>query len=367
MLADFAAFASTVDLAVSVGYLSAGSDGAARERLRRAGFEPELVQVRSLFGARDVARVRAHLARTGADVVHTHLKYADVLGGIAARSLRMPVVSTLHEAAWSGPPAERARQRLAGFVRRHCADRVIAVSGEARRSYLATGWDQPGHIATVRNGIPERPGRGSRMEMRGRFGLGEAEPVIAMLSALRPEKGHEIGFAAFGALRSRFPDLRLLVIGDGPRRAEVERMAAPFGDAAVVAGYQDDVASVLAGVDVLAHPSHADAFPTALLEAMAASVPIVASRVGGIPEIVVDGATGLLVHAPPDPAAVAAAVGRLLEDAQLRDSMGQRARQRFEAEFSPRAWLEQTRAVYDEVTAARGSALAASSAAVRAP
>jgi glycosyltransferase involved in cell wall biosynthesis len=352
MLANFAQSAPTVGVRLTVGYLKAARDGAALERLRALGIEPELVPVRRLLGRRDLARVRQHLGRVGGDLVHTHLKYADVLGGIAARSLRLPVVSTLHEASWTGAPAERVKQRLAGLVRRHCAGRVIAVSEAARRSYLATGWDEPGRLTTVRNSIVEPPRGSSRAQMRTRFGLGSADLVVAMVSALRPEKGHEHAFAAFEALRHEFPELRLLVIGDGPRREEVERMAAPLGPAVVVAGYQDDVAGILTGADVLLHPSHVDAFPTALLEAMAASIPVVATSVGGIPEIVVHGDTGLLVAPPPDPGRIAAALGRLLEDARLREAMGTRARQRFEREFSAETWLRQTRDVYDTIIAA---------------
>jgi glycosyltransferase involved in cell wall biosynthesis len=362
MLADFASLAPSIGVELSVAHLGEGTGDAAHARLRAHGVVSTQVRVHGLRPSGVVA-VRRHLAAARPDLVHTHLKYADVIGGLAARSLGLPVVSTLHEAAWRGPPAEHARQRIAALVRRHCADRVVAVSDAARASYLATGWDRPDRVAVVRNGIPSRRAGRSRAEVREQFGLPPGAPVLAMVSALRPEKGHEIAFEAFRRLRAHHPDARLLVAGDGPRRPALDRLAGP---GIVMAGHQDDVASLLGAADLLLHPSHVEAFPTSLLEAMQASLPVVATGVGGIPEIVDDGTTGMLVAAPPEPGAVAAAAERLLADPDLGAAMGAAAAARFAERFGADVWLRETRAVYDAVMAARGSE-ASASALVRAP
>ena len=362
MLADFAALAPTIGIELSVAHLAEGTGDAAHARLRALGVASTLVPAHGMRPS-GVAAVRRHLAAARPDLVHTHLKYADVIGGVAARSLGIPVVSTLHEAAWRGRPAEHARQRIAALVRRRCADRVVAVSDAARASYLATGWERRDRVAVVRNGIPPRRAARSRAEERERLGLPPGAPVLAMVSALRPEKGHEVAFEAFGRLLARHPDARLLVAGDGPRRAELERLAGP---GIVLAGHQDDVASLLRASDLLLHPSLVEAFPTSLLEAMQASLPVVATSVGGIPEIVDDGVTGLLVASPPQPGAVAAAAERLLADPGLRAAMGARAETRFAERFSADVWMRETRAVYDAVMAVRGSE-ASVSALVRAP
>jgi glycosyltransferase involved in cell wall biosynthesis len=351
VLADFAELAPLAAVRLTVGYLHAADDDAALLRLRRAGIEPLPVGATSLIGGRDVVRVRRHLSAVRPALVHTHLKYADVLGGIAARSLGIPVVSTLHEAAWHGARREAARQRVAAGVRRRCADRLIAVSAAARSSYLATGWDRPERVDTVYNGIVVRTS-GAGPATRARLGLAPDDVVATMVSALRPEKGHEVALDALALLHARHPRLRLLIVGDGARRAHIERLAAAHGGSAVVAGYQADVAGILAASDVLLHPSYADAFPTALLQAMAAAVPVVATAVGGVPEVLADGG-GVLVEAPPDAARVAAALAPLLGDPALRRRIGAAGHAQFGARFDAERWVLSTRAVYDKAMDAR--------------
>jgi glycosyltransferase involved in cell wall biosynthesis len=203
-------------------------------------------------------------------------------------------------------------------------------------------------------GAAHDPGAGARA--RAALDLGPDDLVVAMVTVLRAGKGHEVALAALPALRERFPRLRLLVLGDGPARAQIERLAAPLGPAVVFAGHRDDVPDLLAGADVLLHPTARDALPSALLEAMAAGVPVVASRVGGVPEVVVDGETGLLVSAPPSAGVVTAALARLLGDPELRARLGKAGRTRYEREFTAERWAGRLRSVYEEVgaTSSRG-------------
>ncbi len=167
-----------------------------------------------------------------------------------------------------------------------------------------------------------------------------------MVSVLRRGKGHDVAASAIAGLTQRFPQLRLLVLGEGADRAEIEHALAPLDDRAILTGHRDDVLTVLDAVDVLIHPSSFDAFPTALLEAMAARVPVVATDVGGIPEIVVDGETGVLIPPPPTVAGLATALHPLLADADLRRQLGAAARSRFEAQFTVDAWLARLMPVY---------------------
>jgi glycosyltransferase involved in cell wall biosynthesis len=305
------------------------------------------VPIDSLLRRRDRQMVRDHLAATQPDLVHSHLGYSDLLGGLAARSLGIPIVSTIHVMEWGNTLRGKVKERLMFLARRHCAAKVLTVSEAARRHYLETGWDQPGHVLTVHNGIRAEIEPGSGPSLRRELGIGETDVVLAMVAVLRAGKGHEIAARAVQALREEYPNLRLLVLGDGPDRAEIERSLEIAGDAVVMAGFRDDVLNVLDAVDVLVHPSRVDAFPTALLEALATGTPAVATAVGGIPEIITDGETGLLLEAPPTAEGLTVALRRLLADPDLRRRMGDRGREVFAADFTVERWIDRLLPVYE--------------------
>lgn len=345
LLADFATAMEARGGSLSVAYLDPRGQSAGR--LRERGVEPKLVPVGGLLSRSSLIAVREHLRSQNADLLHTHLSYSDFLGGRAARSLGLPAVCTLHVMEWGGSPRERLKDRLTAAARRRSHAQVIAVSEVARHAYLKHGWDRPGRVVTVHNGISGTPEPGAGAAIRAELGIGRDELVVAMLSVLRTGKGHALAARAVASLRERFPQLRLLVLGDGPDREAVLESMRPAGDALVAAGFREDVMAVLDGVDALVHPSRVDALPTALIEAMAASVPVVATDVGGIPEIVADGETGLLVASSPAPGVLADTLAQLLGDSGLRARMGGAARRSFEGRFSLDAWMERLIPVYE--------------------
>jgi glycosyltransferase involved in cell wall biosynthesis len=348
LLAHLAAGASAAGLELSVGYLLERDGSPAAAALRTHGLEPQPVGVRTLVGPRDLRRVRQHVAAADADVLHTHLGYADLMGGLGARSLGLPSVATIHVMERSPGARERVKDELMAFARRRCAARVICVSEAAREWYLGTGWERRERVVVVPNGAAARPAApGDRERVRSALGLGPADLAITMLGVLRPGKGHDVAMAAVSALRTRFPALKLLIVGDGPTRADVARLAAGLEGSVLLTGHRDDVPEVLAASDALVHPTERDAFPTALLEAMAAGLPIVATAVGGIPEIVVDGTTGLLIRPQAGAEGLADALRRLLDDPALRARLGAAGRRRFEERFTAEVWAERLRVVYE--------------------
>jgi glycosyltransferase involved in cell wall biosynthesis len=349
VLAEFAAVAPLAGIELSVGYLKDVGAGHSAARLRDAGVEPRPAGIPRHLGPAAFLAVRRQLAELRPELVHTHLGYADLLGGPAARSLRIPAVATLHAHAWPGDGRERMKMRAMRFARRASAARVIAVSESARAAYLASGADRPERVVVVRNGIAGRAQSGAGRALRAELGIGEAELVVAMVSSLRSEKAHDVAFAAVGELLTSVPELRLLVVGDGPLRAEVARAAAALGGRALQTGYRPDVMAVLDAADVLLHPSRHDALPTTIIEAMAASTPVVATRVGGIPELVDDGVSAVLVRAPPRADALAAALGELLRDPGRRHRLAAAARDRFEQEFTADRWAARMGALYRSV------------------
>jgi glycosyltransferase involved in cell wall biosynthesis len=365
LLGDLAAGALQGGIDFSVAYLH--HEGPPAARLRELGIRPERVPIHSLVGPGDFRRVRAHIARVRPDVLHTHLGYSDFLGGIAARSLGIPAVSTLHVMEWDRGLREWVKLTLQAFARIACCQRVICVSDAQRASYLAAWPARRARVVTVHNGIAATPRPGSGRAVRAGLGIGPGEPVVSMVTVLREGKGHDVALEAVGEVRRRFPGLRLLILGEGPAEAAIAARATPLGESVILTGHRRDVMEVLDASDVLLHPTSMDAFPTTLLEAMVAGVPIVASSVGGIPEIVEDGRHAVLVPAPP----VAADVGRVLEgllsDPGRRGMLAAAARTRFDGRFTIEAWIDRLLPLYEDAVAESRGARRTRAAAPRRP
>ncbi len=352
MLTQFAAAAGASGIRLSVACLADRDGNPAAEPLRAAGVEPVIVGAPPRLGVEALRAVRRHISAVQPDVVHTHLGASDFLGSIAARSLGIPAVSTLHTMVWGGSGAAgRAKANVHALARSCCGSRVIAVSESARERYVAHAVVKDDRVVTIHNGIEATPMPGAGIAVRRELGLRDDDLVVGMVSALRPEKAHDVAIAAVERLAERYPRLRLLIVGSGPSAHDVERLAAAAGETVVLAGARYDVMNVLDAVDVCLHPSRADAFPTTVLEAMAASVPVLATAVGGIREIVVDGRTGVLVPAPPRPKAVADALAALIEDPARRHELAKGGRGRYEHEFTRGPWVQRLRALYDMVIA----------------
>jgi glycosyltransferase involved in cell wall biosynthesis len=243
------------------------------------------------------------------------------------------------------------RDRLMRFLLNRWSSGVITVSEALRQTYLDAGGLRPGKVQVVHNGIELARFRRDRAETRARlereFDIPSGAPILVTVSVLRPAKGIEV---LLDTVR-RVPDACFLIVGGGPKEEEFRELAAKSGVGERVrwAGFRTDVDALLAGCDVFVHPSLADAFPTVLLEAMAAGLPVVASRVGGIPEIVLPGVTGELV--PPGNAdALASALNALLADPPRMQRMSEAAQQRAQREFSAEAWLARLGQLYEQVT-----------------
>lgn len=356
LLGQFAAAAPGAGIRLQVAQIEDGDDSPAVAPLREAGVNPVSLHLHGRPSARHVRAVRSHIQSTRPDIVHTHLGTADLIGGLAARSLGVPSVATIHEIKQPHSGLAWAKDAAYTFTQRCCAARVIVVSDSARRAYLRETRGMQDRVVRIYNGIDFPPAPGSGAAVRAELGLAPQDLVVGMVSALRPEKGHDIALRAVSLLREQFPRLRLLIAGQGGSAEEIARLAAPLGESVVFAGRRTDVASVFDSLDVCLHPSRMDAFPTTLIEALAASVPVLATAVGGIPEIIDDGVSGVLVPAPPSPEALAQALGGLLADPERRNELAAAGRTAYEERFTAGPWAHHTRDLYDEVLAERRSA-----------
>jgi glycosyltransferase involved in cell wall biosynthesis len=281
---------------------------------------------------RDLLRLRALIARERVDVVHAHHSHDHWLARLAtlSRGRRVPVVRTFHNTR-----AVNAGRAAWWLYRGTAAVFAVSRGIEARCREVGLRADRivwtPG-IADTARFVPDGDGRAVREE----FGLGEA-PVIVTVSRLAANRGHETLLEGFKQLLVRQPSARLLVVGKGERQAHLERVVDDLGlqRAAIFTGYRDrDLPAVLAAADCFVlMGAGSDESCRAALEAMAAGRPVVARRVGALPETVVDGETGLLLD-DDRPDGVAEALGRVLANPAAARAMGAAGRRRAEEVFS---------------------------------
>lgn len=351
-------FAESIDpreMELAVACLHAG-DGVNAQKLRAAGIAVLDLHARSLRDVGAFRRLLRILRERRIELVHAHLTYAAIWSALASRLTGIPSIASLHVSPDTTKTLEDSRRhrvmtairdRLMRAVVNRWSRAVVTVSSALRDDYLARGLD-PAKVRVVHNGIAIERFRRSRAEARERLQrelhIPSGAPIAATVAVLRPGKGVDVLIRAAQQVR----DACFVIIGDGPKREEWQSLAARIGVADRIrwAGFRTDVDALLAGCDLFVHPSLDDAFPTVLLEAMAAGLPIVASRVGGIPEIVTPGVTGELV-APGDAGELARTISTLLADRSAMERLREGARSHAD-EFSTQAWVQRLNAVYRE-------------------
>lgn len=323
-------------------------DGPLDREVERLGIRRIDLGGKRLLDAAAWRALRTRLRTEPFDVIHAEDQYSHILAWAAARGSGIPVVMTRHVMRESTPSfADWSKARLENRALR-AADRVIAVSDAVRESLAATVGVPPWRISTIRNGIEigQFATAGSVGTARQGLGWPAAGHVVTMIGALRAHKGHDVLLGAAPRIQACVPDTSVVLVGSGDREMELRRMAARSGAQVVFLGERADVATILAASDVVVLPSWTEALPTVLLEAGAAGRPVVATRVGGSAEIVVEGDTGYLV-APGDVDALATRVIELLTDPARGRELGEHARRRIEEHFSIPRQAAETLAVYE--------------------
>ena len=310
----------------------------------RAGIEVLAFNKRHAIDAVLVARLTDTFRRRGVDVVHTHLWGANLWGRIAARLAGVGrIVVTEHSVdVWKRGHHFFVDRRLASS-----AHELVAVSQQVREFYESRSIG-PGRWRVIYNGIDTtRPVVRCRGEAYRALGIAEGSPVVGIVGRIVAAKAPEVFLEAIELAARRVPSLRALVIGDGPLRADAEERARRLGvaDRTAFTGVRVDVPELLAGMDVLAFSSTREGLSIAMLEAMAAGVPVVATNVGGNPELIESGVSGQLVPAG-DAQALAARIADVLLDKNLGARLRANARRRVEDHFSLAAMVASHEALY---------------------
>lgn len=327
--------------------------GALDEQAREAGVPVRVIGAHSMPVR--IARCAAMVASLEPDIVHAHnptsMHYA-LVGQLAAgaaallrrrgpRSLPGYVV-TDHRGIYRKPTAfEWSR-----------TDAVVAVSDDTAKIGGAVG--KARRIVVIENGIEAEPAKRSRAAVRADLGLDDG-PVCITVANLLPVKNYPVLVRALARLRDEGVKLTAIFVGQGSDRAAIETLLGDLSlgpDRIKVLGFRTDIPDLLGASDVFVLASQMEGLPLAILEAMAAGLPIIATAVGGIPEVVRDGRHGLLVP-PGDPAALAAALGKLATDDALRQKLGEQAAARARDDYSFDTMTRKYHELYADILAGR--------------
>ncbi len=325
------------------------SPGSAVRKLQRHGIPVTVVD--DPDDAIATGAVAALLGDLRPEVIHNHMYRAELVGTRAAIALgeigrpRPFVVSTVHS---SRVRSDEDRAELRILTPR--MDRLIAVSRSIVDKLHHEGRDTA-PIELIHNGVDLQryDHQGPCCTLREEYGLPAVGPIVGVVARLEPEKGHPTLLEAWPLVLAVVPDATLLVVGEGSRREALEAMSHELGIAGrvVFTGRRDDVPAVTAALDVAVLPSYREALGLTILEAMALSRPVVASNVGGIPEMIEDGVTGLLVP-PRDPESLAGAIIRLLRDHPLADTLARAGHDLVHERFCIELMVEAVERIYDE-------------------
>jgi glycosyltransferase involved in cell wall biosynthesis len=308
------------------------------------------LKARNLLDPAAAMRFIYQLRRLRPHIIHIQDPYAAFLGVLTRGFWPVPLVITRHVLA---DDTSSARSRLRSFLLRraigYAADRGVAVSEAVKLPFSSQTRMKLDRIRVIYNGVVVDDKAVSRESLRAGFGWQPDEFIVLMVGVMRPGKGHDVLIDSLARIAADRPSARLKLVGDGPLRCSLEELASPFGTAVEFLGERRDVRGLMAASDIVVLPSLSEALPTVLLEAAAEGVPVVASKVGGIPEIVVDQETGLLVD-PGNSASLARAILDLVNDDEARSRLGAAARARALKQFTIEQQGLETLRLYKELT-----------------
>jgi glycosyltransferase involved in cell wall biosynthesis len=319
------------------------------ESIRQAGVPVTDLKMKPKWRLDSLWRFYRLVRRESPLILHNWLFHAIVISRVVGRLCRVPVIlSARHNTNIGGPLREKVNRWTSSLD-----DKVIAISEAVRQAEIQNSHIRPEKIITIYNGIPlnRLP---TRQEGRARMGEGLNIPataiVLTTVARLHPQKGHADLARLIPGILEKSPDCHFVWIGDGEEKDKLFALVNQLGIASHVhfTGSRSDIPYWLAGTDVFVFPSQWEGLGIALLEAMAAGLPVVATAVGGVREVVVDGQTGFLVPAQ-DPSSLVNALLQLANDPGLRTRMGQAGQRRVREHFSLEAMVRQTEQLYIEL------------------
>lgn len=323
-----------------------------RGKIEKEGFKVYLLNIGIKNFILPLIKLISILKRERPQIVHSYLFHADIFGRIFARLTRVPVViSSLRNENIGG----RLYEILLG-VTDFCVDKVTAVSRNVADVHIAKGTTKKNKISVIYNGLElEDSSQKEASRIRRNLDIRDDLFLLLTIASLEPKKGHIFLFEALSMLKKEGCRFKLLVVGHGREKERLERKIANLGleNEVVLMGKRDDIQEILVASDAFVLPSIWEGLPNALLEAMAAGLPVIATRVGGIPEVITDSETGLLVETK-DSNALAKAIERIAKEDGFSRRLAQNARDCVRRNFDIKKTVEQTEELYEELLREHG-------------
>lgn len=328
--------------------------------LRDMGVTVDTLLVRRLRDLTAIPRIMKYLHEVKANLLHAQLEFATILGGIASQRLNIPATVTLHTI----PENEKGLKAnihltLENFILRNFIDCVISVSEETQRFYLRAAKLSKKKSCVIYNGIDVHKYSAvfpKRSQVLSQFDIPSHAVVLTTVAVLRQPKGIQYMIRAMPALISVNPQIYYLIVGGGEYfealRHEVKKLGVEKN--VKFAGARKDIPSILSVSDLFILPTLAEALPTVLAEAMAAGLPVLASRVGGVPEMIQDGVNGKLVE-PANPEILEAACLEMLQDKQLLHQMGKAGKQIAQEKFDIKLQTQRLQNLYIQLISQKTS------------
>ena len=325
------------------------------EPIDAAGIKVISLRAPSLFNLWRFRRLIKLFKEEQVDIVQTHLVYSNILGSLAAHIAGIPVIATVHSIAVRGDLKSKLLKLIENFVLRRYATRILAVGqivADLNKRYFGNR-----EVDVIPNGIPKPkfPPIQERDSLRREITGDGSGSIVITVGRFTRAKGYEDMIEAFRQLRERASDPKLVMVGSGSTvekiRNQIEDL--DLNQSVFLTGEREDVPRLLAVGDVYASSSHREGLPLAVLEAMMAGLPVVATAVGDIPNVVTE-ETGVVVP-PHHPELLAAALEDLLQNPKKRQAMGQAAYRRAMSEYSVDAWMRKHLALYRQVLSSNGN------------
>ncbi|HXO39040.1 MAG TPA: glycosyltransferase family 4 protein, partial [Candidatus Acidoferrum sp.] len=314
------------------------------ERARRRGLSVRMVHCLGRADWRAVRQIEEYIQEDRIDLLHTHGYKADLYGYVAARRSHKPIVATCHN--WVGGTAALGIYNHLDRMALKRFNALAAVSDSVAQRLMDSGVSAR-KIKTIANGIDVEPFECAQPLPALAF---DGHKVVGMVARLDLQKGFEYLLRAVRELSSAFSSLKLVIVGEGPDRKAIEDMIRQYSlqSNVILAGQQSDMRGVYAAMDVFALPSLNEGLPMTILEAMAASKPVIATRVGAIPGVIKHGESGLLVD-PRDADGLRSALARLLTDSDLCRRMGAAGHDWVSRNYTSEIMALKYRQLYEEV------------------